>query len=73
MLGYVVGYQTKDRLFFREEPGDNFSERKKMLMNGVMLSRMLQQPVRYLVHSAVLVDMEQYRLSHPGEVLETVL
>lgn len=73
MLGYVVGYQTKDRLFFTEEPGDNFSEHKKTLVSGEAFSRMLLQPVRYLVHSAVLVDMEQYRLSHPGEMLETVL
>lgn len=73
MLGYIVDYQTKDRVFFTETPGDNFSERKRTLVRSEVLAGMLRQQVRYLIHSAILVDMDQYRLSHAGEEPETLV
>lgn len=36
------------------------------------LAGMLRRKVCHLVHSAVLVDMDQYRLNHAGGKLETV-
>ena len=47
MLGYIVDYQTKDRVFFTETPGDNFSERKRTLVRSEVLAGMLRQQVRY--------------------------
>ena len=43
MLGYIVDYQTKDRVFFTETLGDNFSERKRTLVRSEVLAGMLRQ------------------------------
>lgn len=70
MMGYLVKYKEKTSIFFMEKPGDNFTEMRQALLEQEKLADILQRPLTYMVISAYLVDMEQYRMNHPEENFE---
>lgn len=60
VTGYLIEYKEKSSFFFKEEPGDNFTEKRKALVSREILAQMLNT-YRYIIFVAYLVDMDQYR------------
>lgn len=70
VTGYLIEYKEKSSFFFKEEPGDNFTEKRKALVSREILAQMLNT-YRYIIFVAYLVDMSQYRMNH-DEPIETI-
>lgn len=60
MTGNLIEYEEKSSFFFKEEPGDNFTEKRKALVSREILAQMLST-YRFIIFVAYLVDVEQYR------------
>lgn len=60
VTGYLIEYKEKTSFFYYEEPGDNFTEKRKALVSREILAQMLNT-YRYIIFVAYLVDMDQYR------------
>lgn len=60
MTGYLIEYKEKTSFLYYEEPGDNFTEKRKALVSREILAQMLNT-YRYIIFVAYLVDMDQYR------------
>lgn len=41
MTGYLIEYKEKKSFFYHEEPGDNFTEKRKALVSREILAQML--------------------------------
>ncbi len=70
MTGYLIEYKEKISFLFIEEPGDNFTEKRKALVSREILAQMLNTS-RYIIFVACLVDMSQYKMNH-DEPIETI-
>ena len=70
MTGYLIEYKEKISFLYHEEPGDNFTERRKALVSREILAQMLST-YRFIIFVAYLVDMSQYRVNH-DEPIETI-
>ena len=70
MTGYLIEYKEKKSFFYHEEPGDNFTEKRKALVSREILAQMLST-YRYIIFVAYLVDMSRYRMNH-DESIETI-
>lgn len=71
MRSYLIEYEEKRSFFFKEEPGDNFTEKRKALVSREILAQMLNT-YRFIVFIAYLVDMEQYR-DNCEDVIEVIM
>lgn len=60
MTGNLIEYEEKSSFFFKEESGDNFTEKRKALVSREILAQMLST-YRFIIFVAYLVDVEQYR------------
>lgn len=56
MTGYLIEYQKQTSLFFREVPGDNFTEKRMALVSREIFAKMLNAH-NYIVYTARLTDM----------------
>lgn len=70
MTGYLIEYKEKTSFLYYEEPGDNFTEKRKALVSREILAKMLST-YRFVIFVAYLVDMSQYRDSC-GDAIETI-
>ena len=70
VTGYLIEYKEKTSFLYREEPGDNFTERRKALVSREILAQMLST-YRFIIFVAYLVDMSQYR-DNCGDAIETI-
>lgn len=70
MIGHLIEYKEKTSFLYYEEPGDNFTEKRKALVSREILAQMLNT-YRYIIFVAYLVDMRQYRMNH-DEPVETI-
>lgn len=68
--GYLIEYREKTSFFFKKEPGDNFTEKRKALVSREILAQMLNT-YRYIIFVAYLIDMSHYRMNH-DEPIETI-
>lgn len=57
MLKYMVEYEERTSLFFKDNPGDNFSGKLYAVATPQTLSEMLSS-WKYMVYSAKLVGNE---------------
>lgn len=71
MTGYLIEYKEKTSFFYYEEPGDNFTERRKALVSREMLAQMLST-YRFIIFAMYLVDMSQYKMNH-DEPIEIIM
>lgn len=69
IMGYLVEYYEKTSMFFINEPGDNFSQRKKALCSRKVLSEMLLNS-KYVIMIATMANVEEYKSNHPEEKIE---
>lgn len=72
MMGYLVDFMCKSSIFFRNKPGDNYTEKRTALMKRDTLEQMVRSGSSYLVLQAVLVNMDDYRINHPEEELKII-
>ena len=70
MTGYFIEYKEKTSFLYREEPGDNFTEKRKALVSREILVQMLST-YRFIIFVAYLVDMSQYKMNY-DEPIETI-
>ena len=70
VTGYLIEYKEKTSFLYYEEPGDNFTERRKALVSREMLAQMLST-YRFIIFAMYLVDMSQYRMNY-DEPIETI-
>ncbi len=70
MTGNLIEYEEKSSFFFKEEPGDNFTEKRKALVSREILAQMLST-YRFIIFVAYLVDVEQYR-DNCEDVIEVI-
>ena len=70
MTGYLIEYKERTSFLYHEEPGDNFTEKRKALVSREILAQMLST-YRYIIFVAYLVDMSRYRMHH-DESIETI-
>ena len=70
MTGNLIEYEEKSAFFFKEEPGDNFTEKRKALVSREILAQMLST-YRFIIFVAYLVDVEQYR-DNCEDVIEVI-
>ena len=70
MTGYLIEYKEKTSFLYYEEPGDNFTERRKSLVSREILAQMLRT-YRFIIFVAYLVDMSQYKMNY-DESIETI-
>ena len=66
MTGYLIEYQKQTSLFFREVPGDNFTEKRVALVGREIFAKMLNAH-NYIVYTARLTDM------FPDQGTETIM
>ena len=71
MTGNLIEYEEKSSFFFKEEPEDNFTEKRKALVSREILAQMLST-YRFVIFVAYLVDMEQYK-SNCEDIIEEIL
>ena len=71
MTGYLIEYKEKTSFFYYEEPGDNFTERRKALVSREMLAQMLST-YRFIIFAMYLVDMSQDKMNH-DEPIEIIM
>ena len=71
MTGYQIEYQKQTSFFFREVPGDNYTEKRRALVSREILAKMLST-YRFVIFVAYLVDMEQYK-SNCEDIIEEIL
>lgn len=67
--GYLIEYSEKTSLFFKSEPGDNFTERRTVICSKKRLADILMG-LRYVVWSAQWINVLEYKKNHPEEALE---
>ena len=70
MTGYLIEYKEKISFLYHEEPGDNFTERRKALVSREILAQMLST-YRFIIFVAYRVDIGQYKMNH-DEPIETI-
>ena len=70
MTGYFIEYKEKTSFLYYEEPGDNFTEKRKALVSREILAQMLGT-YRFIIFIAYLVDVEQYRDNYE-DVIEVI-
>ncbi|HJB19036.1 MAG TPA: hypothetical protein H9782_07235 [Candidatus Bariatricus faecipullorum] len=70
MTGYLIEYKKKTSFLYRDEPGDNFTEKRKALVSREILAQMLST-YRFIIFVAYLVDVEQYR-DNCEDVIEVI-
>lgn len=56
MSGYLIEYQKQTTFFFREVPGDNYTEKRKALVSREVFAQMLNTH-NYVVYTARLTEM----------------
>ena len=56
MTGYQIEYQKQTSFFFREVPGDNYTEKCRALVSREIFAKMLNAH-NYIVYSARLTEM----------------
>ena len=71
MTGYLIEYKEKTSFLYYEEPGDNFTEKRKALVSREILAKM-RSTYRFVIFVAYLVDMEQYK-SNCEDIIEEIL
>ncbi len=69
--GYLIEYQERTSFFFKKEPGDNFTEKRKALVSRATLAQILGMH-KYLVFTAYLMDIDQYKHNMPEIEIITV-
>ena len=62
--------EEKTSFLYREEPGDNFTEKRKALVSRDILAQMLST-YRFIIFVAYLVDVSQYKMNY-DEPIETI-
>ena len=70
MTANLIEYEEKSSFFFKEEPEDNFTEKRKALVSREILAQMLST-YRFIIFVAYLVDVEQYR-DNCEDVIEVI-
>lgn len=70
MTGYLIEYKGETSFLYHEEPGDNFTEKRKALVSREILAQMLST-YRFIIFVAYLVDVEQYR-DNCEDVIEVI-
>ena len=70
MTVYLIEYKKKTSFLSRDEPGDNFTEKRKALVSREILAQMLST-YRFIIFVAYLVDVEQYR-DNCEDVIEVI-
>ena len=70
VTGSLIEYKEKTSFLYYEEPGDNFTEKRKALVSREILAQMLST-YRFIIFVAYLVDMSQYRMNY-DEPIETI-
>ena len=58
MTGYQIEYQKQTSFFFREVPGDNYTEKRRALVSREIFAKMLNAH-NYIVYTARLTEMAQ--------------
>ena len=56
MTGYQIEYQKQTSFFFREVPGDNYTEKRRALVSREIFAKMLNAH-NYIVYTARLTEM----------------
>ncbi|HJC67429.1 MAG TPA: hypothetical protein H9931_12085 [Candidatus Enterocloster excrementigallinarum] len=56
MTGYQIEYQKQTSFFFREVPGDNYTEKRRALVSREIFAKMLNAH-NYVVYTARLTEM----------------
>lgn len=70
MTGYLIEYKEKTSFLYYEEPGDNFTEKRKALVSREILAQMLST-YRFVIFVAYLVDISPYKMNY-DEPIETI-
>lgn len=71
MTGYLIEYKEKTGFLYFKEPGDNFTEERKALVSRKTLAQILGMH-KYLVFTAHLIDIDQYKHNMPEIEIITV-